>query len=83
MWSSRELVTSTGSRRIDIVFDVYVSIKSVKSFNVQGKNIIAAYMLKSWNKLLNVIANKPEIGKCLVPQCNTDAFRGRLGNWIM
>ena len=87
-----ELVTSTGSRRVDVVFDVYreVSIKNVErlkrvstSDGVQYKNILPAYTVKSWNKLLSVTANKPEIVKFLVSQWKTEAFRGRLGNRIM
>ena len=70
-----ELVTSTGSRRVDVVFDVYcgVSIKNVERFqgqstsdDVQYKNILPAYKVKSWNKLLSVTGNKPEIVKFLV-----------------
>ena len=84
-----ELVTSTGSRRVDVVFDVYreVSIKNVErlkrvstSDGVQYKNILPAYTVKSWNKLLSVTANKPEIVKFLVLQWKTEAFRGRLGS---
>lgn len=87
-----ESVTSTGSRRVDIVFDVYreVSIKNVErlkrvsaSDGVQYKNILPAFTVKSWSKLLSVTANKPEIIKFLVSQWTTEAFRGRLGNRIM
>jgi len=87
-----ELVTSTGSRRVDVVLDVYheVSIKNVErlkrvstSDGVQYKNILPAYTVKSWNKLLSVTANKPEIVKFVVSQWRTEAFRGRLGNRIM
>ena len=65
-------VTSTGSRHADVVFDVYreVSIKVVErlervstSEDVHYKNILHAYTVKSWNKLLGVTANKPEIVK--------------------
>ena len=67
-----EVVTSTCSMRID--FDMYreVSIKNVErmkrvstSDGVQYKNIRPAYTVKSWNKLLSVTANKPEIVKFL------------------
>jgi len=87
-----EVVTSTGSRRVDVVFDVYrdVSIKNVERFKrvstsdgVHYKNILPAYTVKSWNKLLSVTANKPEIVKFLVSQWKTEAFRGRLGNRTM
>ena len=87
-----EMVTSTGSRRVDIVFDVYreVSIKNVErlkrvstSDGVHYKNILPAYTVKSWNKLLSVTANKPEIVKFLVSQWKTEAFRDRLGNRTM
>ena len=53
------------------------------SDGVYYKNILPDYSVKSWNKLLSVIANKPEIVKFLVSQWNTDAFRGRLGNRTM
>ena len=90
--AERVLLTSTGSRCVDVVFDVYreVSIKNVErlkivstSDGVQYKNILPAYTVKSWNKLLSVTANKPEIVKFLVSQWKTEAFRGRLGNRIM
>ena len=87
-----ELVTSTGSRRVDVVFDVYreISIKNIErlkrvttSDGIQYKNILPAYTVKSWNKLLSVTANKPEIVKFIVSQWKTEEFRGRLGNRIM
>ena len=55
------------------------------SDDVHYKNILPAYTVKSWNKLLSVIAklNKPAIAKFLVSQWKTEAFRGRLGNRIM
>ena len=86
------LVTSTGSNRVDVVFDVYreVSIKNVErlkrvssSDGVKCKNILPAYTVKSWNKLLGVTANKSEIVKFLVSQWKTESFRSRLGNRIM
>ena len=39
--------------------------------------------MKSWKKLLSVIANKAGIVKFLVSQWKTEAFGGRLGNGIM
>ena len=87
-----EMVTSTCSMRIDVLFDMYheVSIKNVErikrvttSDGVQYKNILPAYTVKSCNKLLSVTANKPEIVKFLVSQWKTDASRSRLGNRIM
>lgn len=87
-----EMVTSTCSMRIDVLFDMYheVSIKNVErikrvstSDGVQYKNILPAYTVKSCNKLLSVTGNKPEIVKFLVSQWKTDAFRSRLGNRIM
>ena len=74
------------------MFDVYreVSIKNVERLKrvstfdgVHYKNILSAYTVKSWNKLLSITANKPEIVKFLVPQWKTEAFRGRLGNRTM
>ena len=82
----------TGSRRVDVVFDVYreVSIKNVETLKrvstsdgVYYKDILPAYTVKSWNKLLSVTPNKPEIVKFLVSQWRTEAFRGRLGNCTM
>lgn len=58
-----EVVTRTGSRRVDVVFDMYheVLIKNVErlkrvstSDGVPYKNILPAYAIKSWNKLLSV-----------------------------
>ena len=70
-----ELVTSTGSRHVDVVFDMY------------GKNIERLKRVATSNgvqyKLLSVTANKPEIVKFLVLHWRTLAFRGRLGNRIM
>ena len=53
------------------------------SDGVRYKNILPAYTVKSWNKLLSVIANKPGIVKFFVSQRKTEAFRGRLVNRIM
>jgi len=87
-----ELVMSTGSKRVDVVFDVYreVSIKNVErskrvstSDGVQYKNILPAYTVKSWNKLLSVTSNKPEIVKFLVSEWRKETFRGKLGNRIL
>ena len=64
-----ELVLSSGSKHVDVVFDVYcdVSIKNVKRFKVsstsdgkQYKNILSDYTVKSGNKLFSVTANKPD-----------------------
>ena len=61
--------------RTDVVFDMYreVSIKNVErmkrvstSDSVQYKIILPAYTVNSWDKLLSVTANKPEIVKFLV-----------------
>ena len=53
----------------------HVSIKNVErlkrvstSDGVRYKNILPAYRVKLWNKLLSVIANKPGIVKFLVSQ---------------
>jgi hypothetical protein len=60
-------VMSMGSKRVDVVFDVYreVSIKNAErskrrstSDTLQYKNILPAYAVKSWNKFLGVSANK-------------------------
>ena len=62
-----ELVLSTGSKHVDVMFDVYcdVSIKNVKRCKVvstsdgkQYKNILLAYTVKSGNKLFSVTANR-------------------------
>ena len=87
-----EVVASTGSRHIHVVFDVYreLSIKNVErlkrvstSDGVHYKNLLPAYKVKSWNKVLSVTANKPEIVKFLVSQWKTESSRGRLGNRTM
>ena len=52
------------------------------SDGVHYKNIFPAYTVKSWNKLLSVITNKPGIVNFLVSQWKTEAFRGRLVNHI-
>ena len=86
-----EVVTSTGSSRVDVVLDVYreVLIKNVErlkrvstSDSVHYMNILSAYTVKSWNKLLSVTANKPEIVKFLVLQ-KTTPFRDGLSNRTM
>lgn len=53
------------------------------SEGVQYENILPAYTVKSWNKLLSVTSNKPEIVKFLVSQWKREAFRGRFSNRIM
>ena len=86
-----EVVTSTSSSRVDVVLDVYreVLIKNVErlkrvstSDSVHYMNILSAYKVKSWNKLLSVTANKPEIVKFLVSQ-KTTPFRDGLSNRTM
>jgi len=74
-----ELVTSTGSRHVDVVLDMYreVSIKNVERLKRMATSNGVQY------KLLSVTANKPEIVKFLVSQWRTLAFRVRLGNRIM
>ena len=59
-----ELVTSTGSRHVDVVFDMYreVSIKNVERL----KRVVTFNDVQY--KLLSVPANTPEIVKFLVPQ---------------
>ncbi len=83
------VVASTGSKRVDVVFDVYrnVSIKNAERLKrlsasdaLHYKNILPAYAVKSWNKLLSVSANKTEIMKFLVSQWKSDKFRSRLAN---
>ena len=85
------LVTSTVSRHVDVVFDMYrvVSIKNVKrlkimssSDGVQYRKIFPALTVKSWSKLFSVTANKCDIVKFFVLKCQIEAFRDRLGNWI-
>ena len=79
------LVTSTVSRRVDVVLDVYreVSIKNVErlkrmssSDDVQYKKILPARTVKSWCELLCVTATI--VLKCMIEE----AFRSRLGNRI-
>ena len=83
-----EMVTSTCSMRIYVLFDMYhKNVEKIKrvstSDGVQYKNILPAHTVKSCNKLLSVTANKPEIAKFFVSQWKTDTFRSRLGNCIM
>ena len=84
-----ESVTSTSSNPVDVVFDVYrdVSIKNVErskrvsvSDGIKYKNILPAYTVKSWSKLLSVTSNKTEIVRFLVSQWKTEAFRSKLGD---
>ena len=58
------LVTSTGSRCINVVSDAYREVRLKKlssSDGVQYKNILPADTVKSWNKLHSVTANKCQI----------------------
>ena len=83
-----EMVTSTSSKRIDVVFDTYkqISIKSVQrsklassgSDGIKYKNILAGYKVKSWSKLLCVASNKIEIVKFLLLEWKTHEFRSKL-----
>ena len=74
-----ELVTSTGSRHVGVVLNMYreVSIKNVERLKRMATSNGVQY------KLLSVTANKPEIVKFLVSQWRTLAFRVRLDNRIM
>ena len=87
-----ELVMSTGSRRVEVVFNVYreVSINNVErskrvstSDGVHYKNIFPAYTVKYWSKLLSVTTNKHEIVKFFVSQWSSETFRSKIGNQIM
>lgn len=69
------LIRSTSSKRVEVMFDIYgeLPITNVKrwkrmssSDGVKCQNILSAYTVKSWNKLLTVAANKPEVVKFLV-----------------
>ena len=83
-----EMVTSTNSKRIDVVFDIYkqISIKNVErskraasgSDGIKYKNILPAYKVKSWSKLLSVTSNKIEIVKFLLLQWTNPEFRSKL-----
>ena len=83
-----EMVTSTSSKRIDVVFDTYkqISIKSVErskrassgSDGIKYKNILPGYKVKSWSKLLCVASNKIEIVKFLLLQWKNYEFRSKL-----
>ena len=86
-WSVKvfEMVTSTNSKRIDVVFDIYkqISILNVErskqaasgSDGIIYKNILPAYKVKSCSKLLSVTSNKIEIVKFLLLQWSNPEFR--------
>ena len=88
-----EMVTSTNSKRIDVVFDIYkqISIKNVErskraasgSDGIKYKNILPAYKVKSWSKLLSVTSNKIEIVTFLLLQWSNPEFRSKLVVRIM
>ena len=69
-------VTSTESKRVDVVLDVYrdVSIKNVErskreckaADRVKYKSILAGYGINSWSKFLSVSSNKAERVKFLL-----------------
>ena len=83
-----EMVTSNNSKRIDVVFDVYmqVSIKNVErskrassaSDGIKYKNILPGYKVKTWSKLLCVTSNKIEIVRFLLLQWKNLEFRSKL-----
>ena len=83
-----EMVTSNNSKRIDVVFDVYmqVSIKNVErskrassaSDGIKYKNILPGYKVKSWSKLQCVTSNKIEIVRFLLLQWKNLEFRSKL-----
>ena len=80
-------VTSTESKRVGVVFDVYrhVSIKNVErskreckaADGVKCKNILARYGIKSWSKFLSVFSNKAELVKFLLEQWQSEELRLR------
>ena len=83
-----EAVTSTSSKRVDVVFDVYPN-QSIKNADiakpasgtdeVRYQNILPGFKVKSWSKVLTVFSNKIEIVKFLVSQWKTEEFRRKLG----
>ena len=87
------LVTSTESKRVDVVSDAYrdVSIKNVKrskkeckaADGVKYKNILAGYVIKSWSKFLSVSSNKTELVKFLLGQWQSEEFRLKLSDSTM
>ena len=82
------MVTSTSSKRIDVVFETYkqISIKSVErsklassgSDGIKYKNILPGYKVKSWSKLLCVASNKIEVVKFLLLEWKNHEFRSKL-----
>ena len=87
------LVTSTESKRVDVVFDVYrdVSINKVErskreckaADGVKYKNILAGYVIKSWSEFLSVSSNKTELVKFLLGQWQSEEFRLKLSDCTM
>lgn len=69
------------SRSIDQNFERLKRVST--SDGVHYKNILPAYTMKSWNKLLSVTVNKSENIKFLVSHWKTEPFRGRLGKCTM
>ena len=54
---------------------VQSTVVAESSDGVQYKKKLLAYMVKSWNKLPSVAANKPDIVKFLVSQSKTSILR--------
>ena len=87
-----DAVTSSPSRRIDVVFDVYfdVSIKNAERAKrsscpegVRYKNILPAYPIKSWKKFMSIQTNKTEVVHFLMSQWKRSEYTSRLGNKVL
>ena len=80
-------LTSSPSKRVDVVFDVYkdISIKNVERSKratgpegVTYQNILPGFQVKNWSKILSVSANKAEVVRFLVGQWKEKQFREKL-----
>ena len=87
------LLTSTSSKRIDVVHDVYrdVSIKnterskraSMGNDGITYKNILPGYQVKNWSKVLSVSSNKSELVRFLVEEWKRKEYRDKLKHKIL
>ena len=87
-----EVVLSTNSRIIDVVFDCYwdISIKNAertkRNISVEGvkyPNILPTYPVKAWSRFLSVLENKTEIVKFIVSEWKKLSVMDKLFNKIL
>ena len=82
-------LTSTPSKRTDVVFDIYkdVPMKNTERAKLQTdsdgiayQSILPGFQVKNWNKILSVTANKAEIVCFLVGQWKKRHFWDRVND---